>query len=62
MADYRLYCLSKLGNLDLAEVISAESDEEAVSKARGLKGNVRKCEVWRGNRLVASFGSQLRFD
>ena len=62
MPDYRLYCLNNAGSLDFAELISAENDEEAVAKAHELKPDVRKCEVWRDHRLVASFGSQIRLE
>ena len=62
MPDYRVYCLNNAGKLAFDELISAENDEEAVAKAREQKGDARKCEVWCNNRLVGTFGSQLRFD
>jgi hypothetical protein len=57
MGEYRLYCLNDRGRLGLAELIPADSDEEAVSKARELKANAQKCEVWCENRLVAALNA-----
>jgi hypothetical protein len=56
MADYRLYCLDGAGRISLAEWIDAADDEAAVAKARELHGQALKCEIWRGQRLVASLG------
>jgi hypothetical protein len=50
--DYRLYCYDGADKLWVADGIQAESVEEAVAVALGL-GNVFKCEVWQGGRLVA---------
>ncbi len=54
MVEYRLYCLDRDGRIDLAEVIHASTDEEAVAKARALKRRTLKCEVWQDRRLVAT--------
>ena len=58
MAEYRLYCLDGAGKIDLAEVIQASTDEEALAKARDLKQNGLKCEIWQRNRLVAALDAQ----
>jgi hypothetical protein len=54
MSDYRLYCQDGTGTISLAEWIKAQDDEDAIQQARSHKSAVRKCEVWQGNRLVAS--------
>ena len=54
MPSYRLYCLDSDGQISFAEYIEAEDDGDAVRQARSLKRAARKCEVWQGNRLVAS--------
>jgi hypothetical protein len=58
MSDYRLYCLDAAGRISFAEWIIAKDDDEAIAKARGLKRDLRKCEVWHDNRLVASLDAQ----
>jgi hypothetical protein len=50
--EYHLYCLDHGGKSVEAQLITAESDEDAVAQARALKG-LRQCEVWRDNRLIA---------
>ena len=54
MAYYRLYSLDGVGHLNLAEEITADGDEEAISKARELKPDALQCEIWEGKRLVTS--------
>jgi hypothetical protein len=54
VVEFRLYCLDREGRIDLAEVIHAKTDEEAVAKARRLKRHTLKCEIWQGHRLVAT--------
>jgi hypothetical protein len=54
VVEFRLYCLDRFGRIDLADVIHASTDEEAVAKARVLKRHTLKCEVWQGHRLVAT--------
>jgi hypothetical protein len=53
MVEYRLYGLAGDGKLGLPELIDTTSDEEAIAKARELKPNMQRCEVWQGKRLVA---------
>jgi len=60
MRDYRLYCLDGTGSISLAEWIQAPDDADAVRQAQELKRGALKCEVWLGNRLVATLdGSAL---
>lgn len=51
--NYRYYCLDSAGKLHDAHWFNAESDEEALAfvAARHRDG---KCEIWEGDRLVAS--------
>lgn len=56
--NYRYYCLDSTGRLHDAAWFVATSDEDAVSQIE-QKHPDAKCEVWQGNRLVASF-SQAR--
>jgi hypothetical protein len=58
VAYYRLYSLDGVGHLSLAEEIMADSDEEAISKARELKPDALQCEIWEGERLVTSLRRQ----
>ena len=58
MPDYRLYCLNGAGRISLADWIEAETDEEAVEKARTMMHGARKCEVWQRQRLVATLDVQ----
>ena len=54
MQNYRLYCLDGAKRIArAADVIRAESDEEAVAAAREL-GKPMACEIWHGQRLVAT--------
>lgn len=54
MAGYRLYCLDGARRISLAEEIDAESDEEAITKARELRPDAIKYEIWDDHRLVAT--------
>lgn len=58
MAEYRLYCLDGAGRISMAEWIEAESDEEAIARARNIEHGALKCEVWERNRLIARLGVQ----
>ncbi len=58
MRQYRLYCLDGTGSIALAEWIGASDDEDAIRQAHELKRGALKCEVWLGNRLVASIDGQ----
>lgn len=57
MPDYRVYCLDGDGHIGFAEWIEAESDEDAITKARALRPDAHKCEVWLKQRLVAKLNS-----
>lgn len=58
ISDYRFYCLSGDGHIGFAEWIEAASDHEAIDKARDLRPDADKCEVWHGKRLVAQTNSE----
>jgi hypothetical protein len=62
MVDYRIYCLDGAGNIGLADWIQADSDEEAVLKAREIKPNSRKCEIWHKARLVGQITPRSKFE
>jgi hypothetical protein len=53
MGEYRLYYLEGGNRINLAEWITADNDREAVEKARSLRRAALKCEVWKGQQLVA---------
>jgi hypothetical protein len=56
VTSYRLYCLDGAGHISEAEWINADTDEEALDRAKVLKADARRCEVWDGQRLVGSLG------
>ncbi|MBA3512223.1 hypothetical protein [Sphingomonas sp.] len=57
MPEYKLYCLDGAKRIArAADVLRAESDEQAVAAARGL-GRASACEIWQGRRLVATIPS-----
>jgi hypothetical protein len=58
MPDYRLYCLDGAGRITLADWIQAETDEEAIEKARKKQQGARKCEIWQRRRLVETLDAQ----
>ena len=58
MPDYRLYCLDGEGRISLADWIEAETDEEAIEKARTMQHGARKCEIWQRRRLVKTLNAQ----
>lgn len=58
MADYRLYCLDGAGRISLAEWIAATGDEDAIRQAHDMKFHALKCEIWKGQRLVATLDAQ----
>ena len=62
MSDYRIYCVDSEGRIGLADWIQADSDEEAVLKARELKPNRRQCEIWHKDRLVGRLTFEGRFE
>jgi hypothetical protein len=52
MPEYRLYCQDRDGGFTKKHDFSANDDDDALAKAKGLKVAV-KSELWEGNRLVA---------
>jgi hypothetical protein len=58
MADYRLYCLDNAGRISLADWIEADTDDEAIEKARERQQGARKCEIWERRRLVRTLNAQ----
>ena len=58
-ANYRYYCLDGAGRLHDASWFHADDDEQAIAmvSARQPDG---KCEIWQGNRLVASISPSKR--
>lgn len=62
MADYRVYCLDGDGHIGLADWIDAESDEEAMTRARSMKPKAHRCEVWQRRRLVAKLNELGRLE
>lgn len=57
MPAYRLYCLDATGDIDFADTVEASDDDVATYKARLLNKQAVSCEVWEGDRLVASLGA-----
>ena len=54
MPEHKLYCLDGAKRIArAADVVRAESDEQAVAAARKL-GKASACEIWQGRRLVAT--------
>jgi hypothetical protein len=49
-----MYSLDGMGSIHLAEEITADSDEEAISKALERRPDALRCEIWEGRRLVTS--------
>jgi hypothetical protein len=62
MADYRLYCLDGAGNIGFADWIEAQDDDQAVTKARELRPDAQRCEIWLKERLIAKLNDQGRFE
>ena len=58
MAVYRMYSLDGLGRIGLAEAVQADTDRQALAKVRQLKPAALQCEVWKGNRLIATLEGQ----
>jgi len=55
---YRLYCLDSSGRIDFAQWIEARDDSEAIRQAHDLKRHALKCEVWNGDRLIATLDAR----
>ena len=54
MPEYKVYCLDGAKRIArAADVLCADSDEQAVAAARTL-GKASACEIWQGRRLVAT--------
>ena len=53
MPKYRLYCLDDGGHIGFADWLEADNDLDAIAKARRLKVNGQKCEVWLSTELIA---------
>lgn len=54
MPEYKLYRLDGAKRIArAADVLSADSDEQAVAAARSL-AKAGACEIWQGRRLVAT--------
>jgi len=51
MGQYRLFCLNDAGRFSKSHEITADSDDQALAKAKELKLPV-KCELWERERLV----------
>ncbi|HEX2803109.1 MAG TPA: hypothetical protein VHN55_03905 [Sphingomicrobium sp.] len=58
MAAYRLYCLDGVGRISLAEWISATDDRDAICQAHDKNLDALKCEIWKGERLVATLEAE----
>ena len=52
--NYRLYCLNEHGRINLANWITAHSDEEAIEKALEIEHGAIIAEVWEQNRLITT--------
>ncbi|HEX3423812.1 MAG TPA: hypothetical protein VHS33_10485 [Sphingomicrobium sp.] len=62
MADYRIYCVDGNGHIGFADWIAAASNEEAILKARELKPDAHRCELWLQNDLIAKLNDAGHFD
>ena len=58
MQHYRLYCLDGIVSISLAESIDASDDSDAIRQAQEIKRGALKCEVWLGQRLVATLDGE----
>ncbi|HEX5238053.1 MAG TPA: hypothetical protein VFW39_06275 [Sphingomicrobium sp.] len=56
---YRIVCFDGALTVVTAELIEAESDEQAIAHARAA-GFGDRCEIWDGNRLVAQLEGERR--
>ena len=52
MEDYRIYRLDGVGMIAPAELIAASDDNDAIRQVRAIGRDARKCELWKGKRLV----------
>jgi hypothetical protein len=58
MPEYKLYCLDGGGQIGFADWIEANTDADAIAKARQVKRNGQKCEVWRGTQLIGALDAR----
>ena len=56
---YRVYCYDAVMKVVSADLIEAHDDEEAIARAKAA-GFATKCELWKGDRLVASLEEERR--
>jgi hypothetical protein len=50
--EYRIFKIGKDGRISSPpEIVTAETDDEAISKAKAMKGAL-DAEIWEGTRLV----------
>jgi hypothetical protein len=52
MVAYRVYFLDDVNRFTHAERVKADTDEQAVRRARPFMATAVKCEIWQGSRLV----------
>jgi hypothetical protein len=51
--NYRVYRLDRANHVVEVDWIAADSDDEAIAAARAMESS-RMCEIWQGERLVAT--------
>jgi hypothetical protein len=56
---YRIYCYDAVMKTVSSDLIEAVSDEDAIAHAHAA-GFGSKCEIWEGNRLVATLEGERR--
>ena len=56
---YRVYCYDATDKVVTADWLDAASDEEAIARVEAM-GFGTKCEIWEGNRLVATLEAERR--
>ena len=59
MKTYRVYCYDATNRVVTADSLDAASDEEAIARVEAM-GFGTKCEIWEGNRLVATLEAERR--
>ena len=58
MTAYRLYFLDGVNRFSRAEWIEAQTDEDAIRRAKPYMREAIKCEIWNKDRLVARLTAQ----
>lgn len=56
--EYRIYAYDGARRIVTSDWIKASSDEEAVAQARSLPAT--RCELWKGDQLIAELGVEDR--